>query len=110
MNLCNHMDHVKLVRLPDSVDGCEECLAAGQGWLHLRICLECGHIGCSDDSPGSHAKTHAILSGHPIVRSLETNEEWSWCYIDGVGMLTSEVTGMTRIPPSPLSDERHRGR
>ena len=58
MNLCSHMDHIKLVRLPESVDGCEECIASGQSWVHLRICLECGHVGCSEDSPGAHAKQH----------------------------------------------------
>lgn len=103
MNLCGHRDHIKIARLPEVVDGCEECLAAGRPWLHLRICLECGHVGCCDDSPGRHATAHASSSGHPIIRSLEPEEEWCWCYIDGVGMLTPEVTGSTRIPPAPLA-------
>jgi uncharacterized UBP type Zn finger protein len=102
MNLCKHQEHIKVVQLPEAVDGCEECLAEGHPWLHLRICLECGHVGCCDSSPGQHAAAHADTTGHPIVRSLERGEEWSWCYIDRIGMLTPEVTGTTRLPPSPL--------
>ena len=102
MNLCAHREHIKLFRLPDEVAGCEDCLLAGTLWLHLRICLECGHVGCCDESPERHATAHADASGHPIIRSLEPEEEWSWCYIDRIGMLIDEVTGSTRIPPSPL--------
>ena len=51
MPSCTHLDHVQITQLPDAVDGCEDCLAAGEPWLHLRICLECGHVGCCDDSP-----------------------------------------------------------
>jgi Zn-finger in ubiquitin-hydrolases and other protein len=105
MVLCRHRDHIQVLELPERVAGCEDCLAAGQPWLHLRICLECGHVGCCDDSPHRHATEHAIASGHPIIRSLEPGEEWAWCYIDRVGMLTPEVTGSTRIPPSPLAPE-----
>jgi hypothetical protein len=101
MNLCTHRDHIKLARLPDEVDGCRECIAAGTPWLHLRICLECGHVGCCDDSPWRHATLHANQSGHPIIRSLEPGEEWGWCYIDRVGMLVPEVSGTTRIPRPP---------
>jgi uncharacterized UBP type Zn finger protein len=102
MILCAHREHIKLLRLPDEVAGCEECLSAGTPWLHLRICLECGHVGCCDESPERHATAHAHATGHPIIRSLEAEEEWCWCYIDAVGMLEPEVTGSTRIPPSPL--------
>lgn len=102
MARCNHQDHVKVMELPDRVDGCEDCLATGGKWLHLRICLECGHVGCCDSSPNRHATAHAHGSGHPIVRSLEPGEDWAWCYIDRIGMLVPEVTGFTRIPPSPL--------
>ena len=102
MVLCKHRDHIKITELPERVDGCEDCLAAGQKWLHLRICLECGHVGCCDQSPHRHANAHANATGHPIIRSLEPDEEWAWCYIDRIGMLTPEVAGSTRIPPSPL--------
>jgi Zn-finger in ubiquitin-hydrolases and other protein len=98
MVLCRHRDHIQIPDLPQHVDGCEDCLAAGQQWLHLRICLECGHVGCCDDSPHQHATAHANATGHPIIRSLEPGEEWAWCYIDRIGMLTPEVAGSTRIP------------
>ncbi|MGH9287233.1 MAG: UBP-type zinc finger domain-containing protein [Acidimicrobiales bacterium] len=84
------------------VAGCEDCLRAGDKWLHLRICLECGHVGCCDDSPNRHAAAHATAMSHPVIRSLEPGEEWAWCCIDGVGLLVPEVLGSTRIPPSPL--------
>lgn len=95
---CRHRSSIKIAELPDSVAGCEDCLAADTSWLHLRICLGCGQVGCCDDSPQRHALAHANASGHPIIRSLEPGEEWSWCYIDRIGMLTPEVAGSTRIP------------
>jgi uncharacterized UBP type Zn finger protein len=99
---CTHLDHVKVTELPEAVDGCEECLASGGKWLHLRICLECGHVGCCDSSPGRHASAHARSSQHPIIRSLESGEDWSWCFEDEVAMRIARVQGETRIPPSPL--------
>jgi hypothetical protein len=102
MATCTHLDHVRITSLPESVDGCEECLAAGGRWLHLRICLECGHVGCCDSSPGRHASAHARAVGHPIIRSIEPREDWSWCFVDEVAMLIPEVQGEPRIPPSPL--------
>jgi hypothetical protein len=102
MATCTHLDHVQITELPESSDGCPECLAAGMGWCHLRICLECGHVGCCDSSPGRHSSAHAEASGHPIIRSLQPGEDWSWCFVDEVGMIISEVRGETTIPPSPL--------
>jgi uncharacterized UBP type Zn finger protein len=102
MTVCTHLDQVTVTELPEAVDGCEDCLAAGGAWLHLRICLSCGHVGCCDDSPNRHATAHAGSSGHQIIRSLEPGEDWSWCYADEVGMIIPEVHGSTRIPPSPL--------
>jgi uncharacterized UBP type Zn finger protein len=102
---CTHLDSVRVTELPASVDGCVDCLAAGTKWLHLRICLECGHVGCCDDSPERHATAHAGASSHPIIRSLEPGEEWSWCYPDELAMRLPEVRGETRIPPSPLGIE-----
>jgi hypothetical protein len=99
---CTHLDHVHLTQLPEAVDGCEECLADGGGWVHLRICLECGHVGCCDSSPGRHASGHARATGHPIMRSLEPGEDWSWCFEDEVAMRIASVQGETRIPPSPM--------
>ena len=102
MATCTHLDQIELTELPESVDGCPECLAAGDPWLHLRICLECGQVGCCDDSPNKHASGHAHASGHPIIRSLEPGESWSWCYVDEFAMLIDAVHGSTRIPPSPM--------
>jgi uncharacterized UBP type Zn finger protein len=99
---CSHLDTIEVTELPDSVAGCEECLAQGMGWVHLRICLSCGHVGCCDSSPGQHASAHGAASGHPIIHSLEPGEEWSFCFLDDLGMIIREVHGHTRIPPSPL--------
>ncbi len=99
---CTHLDRVLITELPAEVPGCEDCLKTGEPWLHLRICLECGKVGCCDDSPNRHATAHAGASGHPIIRSIEPGEAWSWCYIDEEMMKIPEVRGETRIPPSPL--------
>ncbi|MFZ2051369.1 MAG: UBP-type zinc finger domain-containing protein [Solirubrobacteraceae bacterium] len=99
---CSHLDQIKVTELPEAVDGCVSCLATGEPWLHLRICLECGFVGCCDDSPNRHATAHAQQTGHPLIHSLEPGEHWSWCYIDQVGLIIPQVKGATRIPPSPL--------
>lgn len=88
--------------LPPSVEGCEDCLRTGGKWLHLRICLACGHVGCCDSSPNRHATAHHDTTSHAIVRSLEPGEDWCWCYTDEIALLIAEVRGETRIPPSPL--------
>ncbi|MFC0542610.1 UBP-type zinc finger domain-containing protein [Kutzneria chonburiensis] len=76
--------HLMWVRnvLPRTPQGCEECLAGGTSWLHLRLCLTCGHVGCCDSSPMRHASRHAHTVGHPIVESFEPGENWRWCYVD----------------------------
>jgi uncharacterized UBP type Zn finger protein len=99
---CSHLDQVVVRELPAEVAGCEDCLKIGSKWLHLRICLTCGHVGCCDNSPNRHATAHYHATSHPLIRSLEPGEEWSWCYVDEVALLLPEVTGETRIPPSPL--------
>jgi CPA1 family monovalent cation:H+ antiporter len=63
-------------------EGCEECLAVGGRWVHLRRCLTCGHIGCCDSSPGKHATGHFHEQAHPVVQSYEPGERWRWCYVD----------------------------
>jgi uncharacterized UBP type Zn finger protein len=102
VSVCLHRDQIELRELPASVEGCEECLRTGGEWLHLRICLTCGQVGCCDSSPNRHATAHYHQSNHPLIRSLEPGEDWSWCYADEVGLLLREVTGVTAIPPSPL--------
>jgi uncharacterized UBP type Zn finger protein len=82
MAACTHLDSIERLELPEPVVGCAECLPAGTRWVHLRMCQTCGHIGCCDDSPGRHAAAHHLASGHPIVRSAEPGEDWSWCFVD----------------------------
>ena len=102
MTTCTHLDTIKVLELPERVAGCEDCLREGTVWLHLRICLACGHVGCCDDSPRRHATAHSHADGHPLIRSLEPGEDWSWCYVDEVAMVIPEVRGNTDIPPSPM--------
>jgi signal transduction histidine kinase len=77
---CSHLDQIQAVT--PSANGCEECLAMGDRWVHLRLCLSCGHIGCCDSSKNKHATQHFHATNHPIVKSFQPGEDWSWCYID----------------------------
>jgi uncharacterized UBP type Zn finger protein len=79
---CTHLDEVRVVEAPEIVAGCAACLAAGDNWVHLRMCQTCGEIGCCDSSPNRHATAHHRETGHPVVRSIEPGEDWSWCYED----------------------------
>jgi ubiquitin-hydrolase Zn-finger-containing protein len=99
---CTHLSQIEVLDMPESVDGCEDCLREHSEWLHLRMCLTCGHVGCCDDSPRHHASEHARESGHVLLRSLEPGEEWSWCFEDQIAFIVPEISGTTRIPPSPL--------
>lgn len=63
-------------------NGCEECLAEGTKWVHLRLCLECGHVGCCDSSIMRHATKHFHTTQHPVMRSFEPGEDWGYCYVD----------------------------
>ena len=78
---CTHLNQVRPVE-PRTPEGCEECLAQGGSWVHLRLCLECGHVGCCDNSPGKHATKHFHRTTHPIIRSFEPGEDGGWCYAD----------------------------
>ena len=84
MPACSHLDQVVVFDPPAVIAGCEECLKTGGRWLHLRMCQSCGKIGCCDSSPNQHASHHARDDGHPIARSVEPGEDWSWCYVDDV--------------------------
>ena len=80
---CTHLGFIRQV-VP-SARGCEDCLRAGRrNWVHLRLCMTCGHVGCCDSSPGRHASAHAAAVGHPIVQSFEPDEDWLWCFVDEV--------------------------
>src|SRR3954470_8937095 len=102
MPTCTHLDQIQVKELPESVEGCEDCLASGDPWLHLRICLECGKGGCCDSSPNRQASSNANGSGHPLSRFLQPGEDWSWCFVDELAMVIPEVQGTARIPRSPL--------
>lgn len=77
--LCAHVLDVRPV--PARTPGCEDCLRTGQRWVHLRLCLQCGHVGCCDSSPGRHATRHFHATNHPVVASYEPGERWAWCYV-----------------------------
>ena len=82
MMTCTHLDQARDVS--PRTNGCEECLKTGDPWVHLRMCLTCGHVGCCDSSKNKHARKHFHSSHHPLVQSLEPGEDWVWCYIDQV--------------------------
>jgi len=86
-NLCSHLlaatDHE-----PNTPEGCEACLKIGDTWVHLRLCLTCGRVGCCDDSKNKHATKHYHASKHPVIRSFEPGEHWRYCYPDDLGVDT----------------------
>jgi len=79
---CSHLDTIRTVK--PSANGCEDCLKIGASWVHLRMCLECGHVGCCDSSPNRHATKHFHTTTHPIITSREPGEDWKFCYLDEV--------------------------
>ena len=82
MSACTHTNTIKLTTTDKHV--CEDCIKIGDTWVHLRLCLECGHVGCCDSSKNRHATKHFHGSNHPLVRSIEPGEAWVWCYVDEV--------------------------
>ncbi|MGB3618761.1 MAG: UBP-type zinc finger domain-containing protein, partial [Catalinimonas sp.] len=79
---CTHTDHIQPVT--PSAQGCETCLQTGDRWVHLRVCMTCGYVGCCDSSPHKHATAHYHATGHPVMRSIEPGEQWGWCYEDEI--------------------------
>jgi uncharacterized UBP type Zn finger protein len=77
---CSHLKEIKITSTEKDV--CEECVKTGDSWVHLRLCLECGHVGCCDSSKNMHATKHFHQSKHPLMRSIEPGEYWVWCYVD----------------------------
>lgn len=86
---CGHLDTIHDVAPSD--DGCHECLEQGGRWVHLRMCQQCGHVGCCDNSPAKHATAHWHGTRHPLIRSFEPGEDWFWCYEDDLGFLLSDA-------------------
>lgn len=85
MEQCTHEEFIRDVT--PSATGCEDCLRIGSFWVHLRMCMTCGYVGCCDSSPNKHASGHWRGTGHPIIRSLEPGENWLWCYIHEVALV-----------------------
>jgi uncharacterized UBP type Zn finger protein len=80
MPRCHHLKEIRPVE--PRAAGCEECLKSGDSWVHLRACLSCGHVGCCDSSKNKHATRHFHATQHPLIKSLEPGEDWTWCYVD----------------------------
>ncbi len=81
---CGHLKELADPPPPDPPDGCDDCRAEGLQWVHLRLCMSCGNVGCCDSSAGKHAARHHDASGHPVIRSFEAGEAWRWCFVDEV--------------------------
>ena len=79
---CEHVAGTTIRHVHRPAKGCEDCLKMGGRWVHLRVCLTCGHTACCDSSPNRHASAHYAHTGHPIVTSAEVGETWAWCYAD----------------------------
>jgi len=110
---CNHLEEAagRTAPVRPSAPGCEDCLAIGGDWVHLRLCLACGHVGCCNDSPNRHASRHAHDAGHPVVRSYEPGEAWAYCYLDDafvktMAALPGEAADVHHAPPE-AADVHH---
>jgi uncharacterized UBP type Zn finger protein len=100
---CNHLDWIRVTALPDGSPkdaagrpACGDCLRAGQQWVHLRMCLTCGYVGCCDNSPGRHATAHFQSARHPLMRSIEPGENWIWCHVDRFAFVREDL--FTDVP------------
>ena len=82
---CTHLSTIRPVEA--SAQGCEDCLKIGSSWVHLRMCMACGHMGCCDSSPNKHASAHFQATNHPIMASAEPGEDWLWCFVDEVAFV-----------------------
>lgn len=80
--LCEHLTNIELPEPATPPNACADCVAMGSRWVHLRLCLSCGYVGCCDSSPNQHTKKHVESLGHPAVSSLEPHEDWAYCYAD----------------------------
>lgn len=96
MTGCTHLDTIKDV-IP-SAAGCQECLDTGSWWVHLRLCRECCHVGCCDESPNRHATKHFHATGHPIIEGYDPPDSRGWCYVDGIEVPLPDQTAQ----PGPI--------
>jgi uncharacterized UBP type Zn finger protein len=99
-NTCSHLDQIRPVSA--RTHGCEECQKTGDPWVHLRMCLACGHVGCCDSSKNKHATKHFHSTKHPIMRSAQPGESWGWCYVEQVMLAPAELEARPaeRQPPA----------
>ena len=95
---CTHFESI--CEVTPSADGCEDCLKTGDSWVHLRLCRQCGHVGCCDSSINKHATGHYHATGHPIMESYDPPEPWGWCYIDQEML---DFGGNQTVHPHPSS-------
>jgi uncharacterized UBP type Zn finger protein len=79
---CTHLNQIRIRSTETHV--CEDCVKSGDSWVHLRLCLTCGHVGCCDSSKNKHATKHFHSTTHPLIRSIEPGEDWLWCYVDRI--------------------------
>ncbi|MCW2960795.1 MAG: hypothetical protein JWM90_1182 [Thermoleophilia bacterium] len=88
---CTHISAIKIVEKPSRIVGCAQCRATGGEWVHLRMCHSCGEIACCDESPNQHARRHFEATHHPLMRTVERGEAWSWCFVDEVEFQVAPV-------------------
>ena len=102
--MCTHLEKLMAPRsnvVTPSAHGCEDCMAMGGIWVHLRLCMTCGHVGCCDSSPNHHATKHHHRTGHPVVKSYEPGESWAWCYAD------EEMADEIQVFPSEIATHHY---
>ncbi len=107
--MCRHLSKFARARnepVIPSAHGCQECLARGDSWVHLRLCMTCGHVGCCDDSKNHHATRHFHGTKHPVIKSFEPGEDWAWCYpdeemVESIATFRVESPSEHYAPPSP---------
>jgi uncharacterized UBP type Zn finger protein len=87
--MCEHIEGLQDVT--PSGNGCKECLEMGDMWVHLRLCVACGHVGCCDNSKNKHATKHYHTTNHPVIKSYEPDEDWGFCYVDEIYYKTLPV-------------------
>ena len=99
---CEHLIDLTMGNFPQprTPGACEDCLREGTQWVHLRECMTCGHVGCCDSSPRQHATSHFHETQHPVMRSVEPGEHWTWCYFH-------EITGELPQEPATAGREPH---
>ena len=96
MTTCTHLDQIGDVT--PQANECVDCLATGDEWVHLRLCMTCGYVGCCDSSLNKHASAHARATDHPIVESFEPGEDWFWCYVDEAAFFVDDAPTLSYAP------------